>query len=56
MYQLLIWANDKQLEILNYADRAFAEEQSEKLYREPNVVAFEVFDKATGEVKVFKAK
>lgn len=56
MYQLLIWTNDKQLEILDYADREPAEEQGEKLYKEPDVVAFEVFNKATGEVKAFKAK
>lgn len=56
MYQLIIWTNDKQLEILNYADRKSAEEQGEKLYGEPDVVAFEVFDKSTGELKVFKAK
>lgn len=56
MYQLLIWTNDKQLEILNYADREPAEEQGEKLYKEPGVMSFEVFDTSTGEVKVYKAK
>lgn len=56
MYQLIIWTNDKQLEIFSYADRVPAEQQGEKLYKEPDVVAFEVFDKTTGEVKVFKAK
>lgn len=56
MYQLIIWTNNKQLEILDYADRIPAEEQGEKLYKELNVIAFEVFDKTTGEIKVFKAK
>lgn len=56
MYQLIIWTNDKQLEILDYADREPAEEQGEKLYGEPDVIAFEVIDKSTGEIKVFKAK